>query len=104
MDKHLVKNQPFVPWFELISKMRNWVDNYDDYLISTSEEKMWNFSKMYVLGNQIFTFDKYQNVNKVFDLQLDESHASNVAIRSFLEHLPTYNDDKLYELSYKCEK
>jgi len=59
---------------------------------------------MYVLGNHIFNFDKYQNVNKVFDLQLDESHNSNVSIRSFLEHLPTYSDEKLWSLSLECEK
>jgi len=104
MEKYLSLKQPIVPWFELISKNRNWVNHYHDYLQIESEEKMWNFMKMFVLGSQIINFCQYQNVNSVFDLQLDESHSSNVSIRSFLEHLPVYSDDKLWKLSLRCEK
>jgi len=103
MSKHLSTHHPVIPWFELLSKMRNWISNYDDYLYPESNEKYWNFNKMYIIGSQIITFDKYQNIIRNVDLQLDEND-SNVAIRTFLEHLPTYSDDMLFRFSELCEK
>jgi len=103
MSKYLSSHQPVMPWFELISKMRNWMTNYEDYLVNDTNEKIWNFGKMYVLGSQIITFDKYQNINRNVDLQLDDND-SNIAIRTFLEHLPTYPDEMLFKFSEFCEK
>lgn len=81
-----------------------------------------NFSKMYLLGEQIFSFEQFQKLIEKIDLEnLDggDSGAKNIVgggdgggvgannvdfmIRSYLEHLPTYSDEVLWKFSLQCE-
>eukprot|EP01125_Pyxidicula_operculata_P008816 TRINITY_DN2925_c0_g2_i3.p1 TRINITY_DN2925_c0_g2~~TRINITY_DN2925_c0_g2_i3.p1 ORF type:complete len:515 (+),score=103.27 TRINITY_DN2925_c0_g2_i3:256-1800(+) len=131
IQKQLQNSEPTVPWFELINKLRNWADQYDDFIsvpgstssasatttttsgsvVSTPRKTMYNivttgplinFSKLTLLGDQLTTFEKYKkNLEKV-DLSMDGSKTDAI-VRSYLEHLPTYDDDVLWKFSHQCE-
>lgn len=105
MERQAACGEPLVPWFELINKLRNWADNYNDYITAnnTAGNSLLNFGKMYLIGEQMQAFDRYQKANEAVDLSYDESNATDSAIRAFLEHLPTFPDDVLWKLSTQCE-
>lgn len=105
MERQAACGEPLVPWFELINKLRNWADNYNDYITANSSagNSLLNFGKMYLIGEQMQSFDRYQKANEAVDLSLDESNATDSAIHAFLEHLPTFPDDVLWKLSTQCE-
>jgi hypothetical protein len=96
--------EPVVPWFELINKVRNSACEYADYLPSASPDTLLlNFFKMKLLGEQIFTFEKFKRSIENVDLYHDDDNKVGSIIRTYLEHLPTYGDDVLLKMSRKCE-
>lgn len=108
MERQAERGEPLVPWFELINKLRNWADNYNDYITQTSafgaragEQPLLNFGKMYIIGEQMLAFDRYQRVNE--SVYLDDVEGPGAAVRSYLQHLPTFADDVLWRLSTQCE-
>jgi len=103
--KKLQSGEPLVPWFELINKSRNSTSEYEDYLptLSPSDPKLLNFSKIYLLGEQILNFEKYKKSMEIVDLYYDEDNKIDSVIRSYLEHLPTYSDEVLWKMSCRCE-
>eukprot|EP01130_Rhizamoeba_saxonica_P017204 TRINITY_DN8238_c0_g1_i1.p1 TRINITY_DN8238_c0_g1~~TRINITY_DN8238_c0_g1_i1.p1 ORF type:complete len:835 (-),score=187.36 TRINITY_DN8238_c0_g1_i1:56-2560(-) len=104
MEKKLKGNIPFIPWFELIVKLRNWVQNYADVIENVdSTQPFLNFSKISILGNQIIDFVNYKKNNMCIYTDLDERYPSGKTIRTWMEHLPTYSDDMLWQLSHQCE-
>lgn len=65
MDKQADRGEPLIPWFELLNKLRNWADNYNDYITQQSTKSktpLLNFGKMY--ANSSFTL----LVSTLFDL------------------------------------
>lgn len=114
LERQAERGEPLVPWFELINKLRNWADNYNDYITQTSafsaragDAPLLNFGKMYIIGEQMLAFDRYQRVNEAVFLgnpsSAQDERSGEAAIRSYLEHLPTFSDDVLWRLSTQCE-
>uniref|UniRef100_A0A6B2L1S2 Ras-GEF domain-containing protein n=1 Tax=Arcella intermedia TaxID=1963864 RepID=A0A6B2L1S2_9EUKA len=101
--KKMLSGEPVVPWFELVNKARNSSAEYDDYISTSTDPKIINFSKVYILGEQILNFEKYKkNLEKV-DLFYESNNKTDQNIRTYLEHLPTYPDDVLWKMSSICE-
>lgn len=62
-----------------------------------------NFGKMYIVGEQLLAFDRYQKALEVVDVSLSQDDPTGEAIRTYLEHLPTFPDDVLWKYSTLCE-
>jgi len=62
-----------------------------------------NFTKMYLLGEQILTFRNYKRNNEKVELFPADESPTDQLVRSFLEHLPVFSDEILWKLSLLCE-
>jgi len=110
MKKKLQVGEPMVPWFELINKARNSYTEYNDFLPSLPSTdpidpdlNLLNFSKMYLTGELVLTFEKYKQSIEMVDLYHDEANKIGTILRTYLEHLPTYPDEILWKMSCRCE-
>jgi len=75
---------------------------------TTSTSPIINFSKVHLIGEQIFSFEQYKNLNEKIDLNFTENSDNRNSntdqmIRSYLEHLPTYSEEVLWKFSLQCE-
>jgi len=69
----------------------------------SSNSPLLNFAKMYILGDQMLTFQNYKlNIEQVELFPIYESQTEQM-IRSYLEHLPVFSDEVLWKLSLQCE-
>lgn len=63
-----------------------------------------NFSKVTLLGQQILEFTEYQTNLSVLELRDPEmKNKVDSTLRTFLKHLPGYDDETLWKLSLTCE-
>ena len=74
-----------------------------DGLDPSSKVKIMNFSKLKLLGEQILEFERYKNNNRRVNLYPEEKYDIDATIREWLEHLPTYPDNLLWNFSLQCE-
>jgi len=108
IEREVARGEPVLPWFELLVKLRNWADNYSDYITQHAAPKekaappLLNFGKMYIVGEQLLAFDRYQRALERVDVSA-EGGGSDGAARTYLEHLPCFQDDVLWKYSTLCE-
>jgi len=110
IDRKLMKLEPVVPWLELLNKNRNMAAQRSDYLPNSEEgenvnknEKLVNFEKIRLVGEQMLKFDKYQKLHEQFILEEENPDSEVTWLRNYLQDLPTYEDEELWELSMNCE-
>jgi hypothetical protein len=71
---------------------------------SSHKPQYINFSKVTLLGQQILDFVEYQaNLSVVVLHDPEMKNKVDHVIRTFLKHLPGYDDETLWKLSLTCE-
>eukprot|EP01127_Copromyxa_protea_P020437 TRINITY_DN6844_c0_g1_i2.p1 TRINITY_DN6844_c0_g1~~TRINITY_DN6844_c0_g1_i2.p1 ORF type:complete len:564 (+),score=83.30 TRINITY_DN6844_c0_g1_i2:244-1935(+) len=127
MEKLVKSKEPMVPWFELVKKMRERLDEYEDFLLEsepkpsekqeksevtekneksekqTQDQRVINFAKIFLIGEQILNFEEIQENNSCLNLENPQDSQADILIRNFLEHLPTYDHEVLWKFSHQCE-
>jgi len=111
IEREVARGEPVVPWFELLVKLRNWADNYSDFITQqAAKEKtspaptpLLNFGKMYIVGEQQVAFDRYLKTLEAVDVSQGDDDTVGAAVRTYLDHLPCFPDDVLWKYSTLCE-
>lgn len=105
MEKQIEQKEPVIPWFELINKYRNCNALYGNFLdtVRDGTQPILNFAKMTLIGDQMLEFINIQKNNSVVDLSGANESKTDIIIKGYFEHLPTYDDDVLYKFSNQCE-
>jgi len=105
MDKQIQAKEPLIPWFELMNKYRNWTALYSNFMdtVKDGTQPILNFSKMTMIGDQMLEFLAIQKINANVDLNFVDESKTDIIIRGYFEHLPTYDDKVLEKFSYQCE-
>lgn len=111
IHKHRLQGAALIPWFELIAKNRNLLDEFDDVLSpprahvtpANRDTVLYSFSKFAKLADQIEDFLGYQHNNRNLDLHSTQHHISEQIIQSWLTELDTSGEEELWQLSIQCE-
>jgi len=103
-DRKVAKEEPFLPWIELLTKNRNMALERVDYLpssdIAQNLPKLLNFDKMRAIADLMFKFDKYQQIIDKYTIPPTDPDSWR---QHYLHQLPILSDDQLEECSLKCE-
>ena len=64
-----------------------------------------NFERLRCFGELVLKFDKFRqnNANVITNVEEYFPSSSVSAILGFINNLPTFEDDKLWEMTLKCE-
>ena len=111
IQKQRTSGSALVPWFELIVKNRNLLDEFDDvltpphvYVDATNRDSVhYSFSKFAKLADQIEDFLACQHNNRKLDLHSTQHHISEQIIQNWLTELETSGEEELWQLSIACE-
>lgn len=112
IHKQRSQGQALIPWFELVAKNRNMLDEYDDVILPadfgpiTRENRdaaIYSFSKFAKLSDQIEEFLSCQSNNRHLDLHSTQTHISEQIIQNWLSELGSTGEEELWRLSLLCE-
>lgn len=107
MLKSRKQGSALIPWFELIIKGRNHVDEYPSVFYSGKtpllyeEQTIINFTKLEHLNEIIEEFVACQKNCKDYKQILESKY--NQSVKNTIKALASYSDQDLWELSHSCE-
>lgn len=112
IHKQRAQGAALIPWFELVAKNRNLLDEYDDVVTPsdfgriTRENRdvaLYSFSKFAKLADQVEEFLACQHNNRHLDLHSTQTHTSEQILQNWLSELQPTSEDELWKLSLICE-
>lgn len=112
IHKQRSQGQALIPWFELVAKNRNMLEEYDDVITppefgpitrENRDKALYSFSKFAKLSDQIEEFLACQHNNRHLDLHSTQTHISEQIIQNWLSELGSTGEEELWRLSLICE-